>query len=89
MTKRVLGVVAVFGVGVGIGCAAAPLVVATASAQQASTLPQWQVTCVDVSALSPGRTAENATEAGMKFGAQRWEPFAGVDKALCFKRPKM
>jgi len=88
MTKRV-GIAAVFLVGCAVGGGASQLVVPKASAQQATALPAWEMTCVDISAFSPGGMAENATVAGMRLGAQRWEPVGGNDAAWCFKRPKM
>jgi hypothetical protein len=88
MTKRI-GIAAVFLVGCAVGGGAGQLVVPKASAQQAATLQPWEMKCVSVGAASPRGAAENATEAGMLLGAQRWEPVGGNDAVWCFKRPKL
>jgi hypothetical protein len=89
MSKRTMGIAGVFLLGCGVGGVSSQLVVPKASAQQAVTLTKWEVVCVDVAAVSAGREAENATEAGNSLGAQRWEPVGGVQRSFCFKRPKM
>lgn len=88
MTKRI-GVMAVFVVGCAVGGATSQLVVPKASAQQAATLPVWEMTCVDITAMSPEGMLEAANAAGSRLGRQRWEPVGGNDAVWCFKRPKM
>lgn len=85
MTKRILGVVAVFGFGVGIGCAASPFVVPKASAQQ-SQLPALEYLCLDRSTDS-----EELTSDANKLATQRWELTASLSGigVWCWKRPKM
>ena len=86
MTKRILGVVAVFGLGVGFGCAAAPFVVPKASAQQAATLTKWEVNC-----FKNNDTAEAVANAN-RLGGENWEMLgvsSGPTDLYCFKRPKM
>jgi len=82
-------VAAVFLVGCAVGGVSSQLVVPKASAQQADQLPQWQITCVSVGAMSGSGTANNIVEAGTRLGMQRWEPVGGTDAVWCFKRPKM
>jgi hypothetical protein len=80
MTKRILGVVAVFGLGVGFGCAAAPLVVPKANAQQAGVLSKWEYFC----------TTERDADTANKVGAEGWELVGLIGTAdVCFKRPKL
>jgi hypothetical protein len=86
MTRRIVGVVAVFGLGVGFGCAAAPLIVPKASAQQGA-LPAWEYLCVK----RPIRDIPASTVQANKLGAERWEvaiiePF---NSEWCFKRQKL
>jgi hypothetical protein len=89
MTIRGLGVAAVFLMGCAVGGVSSQLAVPRASAQQAASLQSWEMKCVSVSAMSPGGSAKNATEAGMLLGAQRWEPVGGHDAVWCFKRAKL
>lgn len=85
MNKRLLGIVAVFGLGIGIGCAAAPLIVPKASAQQA-LLPSWEYICLE----RPTRDPEASTAQANKLGAQRWEValLEPLNGEWCFKRQK-
>lgn len=81
MAIRVLGVVAVFGLGVGIGCAAAPVVVPTASAQQTAQLSKWEYKCE--------RNLDDDERNAL--GAERWEmvgiAHSSTSMFACFKRP--
>jgi hypothetical protein len=85
MTIRVLGVMAVFGLGVGIGCAGAPLVVPRASAQQAARLTKWEYYCIDTM-HAPALNQYGAQ--GWELAATTVEPSNGT-KAVCLKRAKM
>ena len=87
MTKRSLGVAAVFLVGCAVGGASSQLVVPKASAQQAATLTKWEVLCIDEYGAS------SITKAAKPLGEQGWEIVGGDGLAgatsWCFKRPKM
>jgi hypothetical protein len=86
MTKRSLGVAAVFLVGCAVGGVSSQLVVPKASAEQEAELPAWEYKCV----AKDFRWAET-TERANKMGAARWEAFAidQKDNLWCFKRTKM
>ena len=88
MTNRVL-VGAVFLVGCAVGGVSSQLVVPKASAQQAATLPMWEMTCADITGMSAEEMIDAAHKAGRRLGAQRWEPIGGNNGIWCFKRPKM
>lgn len=88
MTKRI-GVVAVFLVGCAVGGVSSQLVVPKASAQQAATLPVWEMTCVDISAMSTEGMLESVHGAASRLGPQRWEPIGGNVGIWCWKRPKL
>lgn len=89
VNKRTLGVAAVFLVGCAVGGVSSQLVVPKASAQQAATLPKWQMHCVDVSAMGVDGYVVNTINAGKELGERYWEPVGGLNGMWCFKRQKL
>jgi hypothetical protein len=87
MTKRSLGVAAVFLAGCAVGGVSGQIVVPKASAQQAATLTRWEYRCEIVD-------SDAVTASVNPFGAQGWE-LSGVTMThspsvmVCFKRPKL
>ena len=90
MTKRTLGVAAVFLMGCGVGGVSSQLAVPKASAQQAGTLTRWEYHCT-----GPLLNHEYASKEINKLGAEGWDAvdvqddFPSVGERWCFKRPKM
>ncbi|HKY39611.1 MAG TPA: hypothetical protein VJN18_26915 [Polyangiaceae bacterium] len=66
MTKRNLGVAAVFLLGCATGGVSSQTVVPKASAQQQATLTKWEYNCLDLD-------DDEATGAANKLGAESWE----------------
>ena len=83
MTKRSLGVAAVFLAGCAVGGASSQLAVLNASAQQSATLTKWEYFCAN----RPADYEDTNAEAN-RFGAQSWEMITEASRTWCFKRPK-
>ncbi len=78
MNVRSIGAAAVFLVGCAVGGVSSQFVVPRASAQQAATLPVWEMTCVDISAMSPGECSKRLTLPEAVWGASVGNPLVAT-----------